>query len=124
MNAISVSNLAHTWIIDVDGTILKHNGYKIGKDTLLPGVAEFWETIPKNDIIILMSARKSSEKEKTLELINRYGLRYDHAIFNLPIGERLLINDIKTKGLNTAIAINIKRDIGLSKVTLSINNNL
>ena len=34
-----LSTLPKTWIFDLDGTILKHNGYKIdGEDTLLPGV--------------------------------------------------------------------------------------
>ena len=32
-------NLSHTWFIDIDGTILKHNGYLIDKkDTILKGV--------------------------------------------------------------------------------------
>ena len=32
-------NLSHTWFIDIDGTIFKHNGYITDKsDTLLPGV--------------------------------------------------------------------------------------
>lgn len=37
------SPLAKTWILDIDGTIVKHNGYKIdGYDTLLEGVKEFF----------------------------------------------------------------------------------
>ena len=38
-NELLLSTLGHTWIFDLDGTIVKHNGYLIdGKDTLLPGV--------------------------------------------------------------------------------------
>lgn len=28
MNEIVISQLGHTWILDLDGTIVKHNGYK------------------------------------------------------------------------------------------------
>ena len=35
-----ISSLKKTWLFDIDGTIVKHNGYKLdGEDTLLPGVA-------------------------------------------------------------------------------------
>ena len=37
-----LSPLGKTWILDIDGTIVKHNGYKIdGHDTLLLGAKEF-----------------------------------------------------------------------------------
>ena len=38
------TNLSHTWFIDLDGTILKHNGYiNANKDTLLDGVKDFFK---------------------------------------------------------------------------------
>ena len=37
------SNLNKTWIFDLDGTLVIHNGYKCGEDTLLPGVKEFFD---------------------------------------------------------------------------------
>lgn len=41
---IMVSSLPKTWILDLDGTIVKHNGYKIdGKDTLLQGAKQFFQ---------------------------------------------------------------------------------
>ena len=41
---MELSPLNHTWLIDVDGTIVKHNGYIIdGQDTLLDGVKEFFD---------------------------------------------------------------------------------
>ncbi len=41
-NKLVLSSLGHTWILDLDGTILKHNGYKdSGEDTLLPGASQF-----------------------------------------------------------------------------------
>ena len=34
-----LSTLSKTWIFDLDGTLLKHNGYKTdGEDSLLEGV--------------------------------------------------------------------------------------
>ena len=46
MTAIVVSALPHTWLVDVDGTVLAHNGHLKGRDVVLPGVAAFWATIP------------------------------------------------------------------------------
>ena len=33
---ITLSPLGHTWLLDLDGTIVKHNGYKEGGDVRLP----------------------------------------------------------------------------------------
>ena len=43
-----LSPLAHTWILDADGTICVHNGHKNGGDTLLPGVKDFFAKIPSD----------------------------------------------------------------------------
>jgi len=116
---LSLSSLPHTWIIDIDGTILKHNGHKGHGDQLLAGVREFWQRIPADDIIILMSARDESYAKATLDFLRNNGIRYDKVIFGLPKGERILINDIKPSGLETALAINVMRDKGLDLVILT-----
>ena len=37
-----LSTLPKTWIFDLDGTIVRHNGYKLdGKDSLLAGMKEY-----------------------------------------------------------------------------------
>ena len=66
MNKIILSkNLSHTWFIDLDGSIVKHNGYIIDKvDTLLAGVRVFFMKIPKNDKIIITTSRKKKFKKK------------------------------------------------------------
>ena len=106
------TEFGHTWCIDLDGTILKHNGYFDGKDELLPGVKELWNTFAENDAIVITTAREERFREVTIQLLNELGLRYDHIIFNLPRGERIVVNDTKPEGLKTAIAWNIKRDKG------------
>ena len=44
-------------------------------------------------------------------------------IYDLPNGERLLINDKKPSGLNTAIAISTERDI-FPLINIKIDNNI
>ena len=110
-NIINLSTLSKTWIFDIDGTIVKHNGYKIdNKDTLLEGAKEFFKNIKEDDMVILITARKKEEKEKTEKFLTDNNIRYDHIIFEAPAGERIVINDEKPQGLKTAIAINTKRD--------------
>jgi hypothetical protein len=104
-------NLSHTWFIDLDGTILKHNGYLDGCDELLPGVIELWDQIPVDDVIIITTGREEKYKESTLNYLNSCGIRYNMAIFGLPLGERIIVNDPKPN-LKTAIAWNVERDKG------------
>ena len=65
---LELSPLNKTWIFDVDGTIVKHNGYLTdGFDTLLDGVVDLFKNLPKEDKIILLTAR---EKEHLNDLKN------------------------------------------------------
>lgn len=106
-----VSPLGKTWIFDLDGTIVKHNGYKIdGKDTFLDGAKEFLESIPETDKIVFLTSRTVNEEKLTLDFLAENHVRFDDIIWNAPYGERVLINDQKPSGLNTAIAISPMRD--------------
>lgn len=106
-----MSNLNKTWLIDIDGSIVKHNGHKIdGFDSFLPNAREFLISIPKNDCIIFLTARNKNEIKIFKKFLKAHKIRFDFIIPNLPFGERILINDIKPSGLKTAIAINKKRD--------------
>jgi hypothetical protein len=118
MPSLLISALQHTWLIDIDGTILKHNGHKMGGDELLPGVRSFWASIPEDDVIILLSARTHEEMPATLAFLDAQGIRYDHALFGMPKGERIVINDGKPGGLSTAVAVNVKRDEGLANLVV------
>ncbi len=108
---LEFSSLAKTWILDIDGTIVKHNGYKIdGYDTLLPGVKEFFEKIANEDKVVLLTARKGEYLESLKTFLKANNIRYDYLLCDMPVGERVLVNDTKPSGLKTAFAVNKNRD--------------
>ena len=107
---ITLSPLGHTWLLDLDGTIVKHNGYKEGGDVLLPGAKEFIESLPEGDMVIIVTARKEEYREITERFLEENGVRYDHIIFGAPYGERIVINDEKPSGLPVSVAVNTDRD--------------
>ena len=108
---IRISPMPKTWILDLDGTLLVHDGpYILGKDEFLPGAREFLDSIPKRDMIIFLTARSDYEKPHTMRFLQENNVRYDHIIFNAGEGERIMINDMKPDGLVTAYAVNTVRD--------------
>lgn len=108
---MELSTLAKTWILDVDGTLVKHNGYKIdGYDTLLDGVKEFYSKISPEDKVVLMTARKEEYLEDLKKFLAENELRYDYLLTDMPMGERILVNDDKPSGLKCAYAICKERD--------------
>lgn len=114
MNDLILSTLGHTWILDLDGTIVKHNGYKIdGVDTFLPGSKEFLSSLPDKDMVIFLTSRKEEYREITEQFLKENNIRYDHIIFGVPYGERILINDDKPSGLKMSVAISGDRDAGI-----------
>ena len=110
MTTLHLSNLPKTWLIDLDGTIVKHNGYKEDGDKLLEGVREFFENVSAQDVVIILTSREAKYKDETINFLKTNKIRFDHIIFDLPYGERILINDMKESGMLTAHAINKKRD--------------
>lgn len=106
-----LSTLPKTWIFDLDGTLLKHNGYKEdGRDTVLPGAREYLEGIPAEDRVIILTSRAEKYREQTLLFLERQGIRYDEILFDMPMGERIVVNDRKPSGLDMALALNIDRN--------------
>lgn len=123
-NQLTLSSLAKTWIFDLDGTIVKHNGYKIdGEDTLLEGVADFFTSLSPKDMVIIVTARSSKFQEETLLFLKKNNIRYNHIIFDAPHGERILINDKKPSGLHTAFSINQERD-QFTPIPFEVDGNL
>ena len=112
---IVLSNMGHTWIIDLDGTIVKHNGYKIdGIDSLLPGCKEFLENISHSDMIVFLTSRNVEYSEITEKFLKNEGIKWDFIIYGAPYGERILINDDKPSGLQMSYSVNVSRDVGLN----------
>lgn len=107
-----LSTLSKTWIFDLDGTMVKHNGYKTdGYDSLLDGVKEYLDGLPEEDFILILTSRTEEYREKTLAFLKDNGVRYDKILFNMPMGERIVVNDRKPSGLDMAVAMNVNRDI-------------
>lgn len=114
---LELSTLAKTWILDIDGTLVKHNGYKIdGHDTLLDGVKEFFEKISPDDKVVLLTARKEEYLPTLKDFLKANNIRYDYLLTDMPMGERILVNDRKPSGLDMAFAINKNRDENLDIV--------
>ena len=110
-NELRLSTLPKTWIFDLDGTLLKHNGYKIdGIDTVLDGAKESIDAIPDEDYILILTSRNDEYRDMTIRFLKENGIRYDEILFNMPMGERIVVNDRKTSGIDMAFAINLERN--------------
>lgn len=123
-NTLRLSTLNKTWIFDFDGTLVEHNGYKTGKDTFLPGAKEFLQSIPKDDYILIMTAREKEARERTESFLKANDIRYNELLFEMPMGERILFNDNKPSGLKCAYAISPNRNEGLENIDVIIDETL
>lgn len=108
---LTLSSLPHTWIFDLDGTLVEHNGYKkYGYDLLLAGAKELLQSIPNDDMIIFITSREKEYKKMTEAFLIENDIKYDHIIYEVPYGERILVNDTKPSGLKMAYSICPDRD--------------
>lgn len=113
-----------TVFCDIDGTLLAHTGdilENLHKTEILNHVRETikeWDRL--NYTIILTTGRKESTRKQTEQQLHQAGIVYHQLIMNLPNGPRVLINDKKENGVdNTAFAINLVRNEGMSNVDLN-----
>lgn len=124
MTKLEFSPLSKTWILDIDGTLVKHNGYKIdGYDTLLDGVKEFFKKLSSDDKVVLLTARKEEYLPALKDFLAKNNIRYDVLLTDMPMGERILVNDRKPSGLDMAFSVNKDRDKALN-ITYKINEEL
>ena len=106
-----LSTLPKTWIFDLDGTLVKHNGYLLdGADTLLDGVKEYMGGLPPEDRILILTSRKETYKTSTVRFLDENGIRYDAVLFDMAVGERIVVNDRKPSGIRMAVAVNCTRE--------------
>ena len=110
-----------TIFCDIDGTIFAHgknlSNMITNKPKLLPGVLDkFLEWRSKDYCIVITTARPEGCRNITIRQLNELGLFYDQLIMGLPVGQRVVINDMKSDGFVTSCAISLKRDVGLTNV--------
>ena len=112
---LRLSPLPKTWILDLDGTLVKHNGYLLdGKDTLLPGVKEVFSQFGPEDMVLIVTSRDRRYQDITETFLQEQHIRYNAIIYNAPYGERIVVNDSKRSGLVMARAVPVQRDQGVS----------
>lgn len=116
---LTLSTLGHTWLLDLDGTIVVHNGYKLyGEDRFLDGAEAFLKSIPEEDMVIFITSRERKYKEITESFLINHSIRFNYIIYGAPYGERILLNDDKPSGLKMGYAISQIRD---KELALSIS---
>jgi len=106
-----------TIICDIDGVIFKHHGDITKQHLIIPvildGVIEkFKEWDLEGCCIILVTGRRESVRKETEYQLVENGIIYDHLIMGITGGQRVLINDKKSDGTKTAMAINLDRNEG------------
>ena len=68
--------------------------------------------------IILTTARRESLRKTTELQLFLVGIPYDQLVMGLSKGNRIVINDRRPNGNDTAFAINIDRDHGLGDIEI------
>jgi hypothetical protein len=113
-----------TIFCDIDGTLLEHfppgeSFYDFKPKALLGTVEKLLEWDKKGYNIILTTGRKESMRKITVKQLESAGIFYDQLIMGIGGGVRILINDLKPNSdQETATAINLKRDEGISKIEI------
>ena len=115
-----------TILCDIDGTLCEYpyTGKMISFDDeimkpLPHTLKKLWEWDKAGHMIILTTGRKEGMRETTERQLREAGIVYDKLIMGIGGGTRVLINDLKPdREGDTAIAINLKRDIGVKDVEI------
>lgn len=114
--------MSRTYIVDIDGVIVKHLNRGACEQwavpiALLPGTIEWFDAREKaGDLIVLMTARKESNRHWLCDQLKRQGLFWDALLMDVGHGERVLVNDSKSGGLPSARAVVVERNKGLGGV--------
>ena len=117
-----------TIFCDIDGTLCQYPyTAEMGKFQFndsdmkpLPGTLQkLWDWDKAGHMIILTTGRKEGMRRITEKQLESAGIIYDKLIMGIGGGTRVLINDLKPdRDGDTAIAINLKRDIGVKDVEI------
>lgn len=113
-----------TIICDIDGTLVSHNkpsdaAKKSTELVLLEGTIDKlneWERSGYN--IILLTGRKESMRQVTIDQLTQLGIYYDQLVMGVGGGPRYLVNDYKPDGTEAAFAVNVERNKGIKNIQL------
>ena len=86
-------------------------------------IKEFFEKISSDDKVVLLTARQEKYLSALKEFLKANNIRYDYLLADMPMGERILVNDRKPSGLDMAFAVNKNRDENLD-IIYKINEEL
>ena len=121
-------NKPKTIFCDIDGTLCEYpysgtrdGNYDFDSDMkpLSGTLKKLWDRDKAGHKIILTTGRKEGMRKSTENQLRRAGIIYDKLIMGIGGGTRVLINDLKPdRDGPTAVAINLKRDIGVKDVEL------
>ncbi len=107
--------MSKTLFIDLDGTLVYHNYRPLEEaDRILPGVLDFLtEARAKGYFVVLTTNRSQEKAQGALDLLkNSIQFNFDRALYDLPVGIRVLINDNKDQEVR-ALAMPLERNKGL-----------
>jgi haloacid dehalogenase-like hydrolase len=116
-----IEDIPKTIFCDIDGTLVQHEiprcFYSDYKLRVLPNVKEkILEWHQKSYVIILTTGRKESNRAILVKQLQDAGIVYDQLLMGMTRGERVIINDKKPDGYQTARAINIARNEGFTNI--------
>jgi len=125
-NCLKSQENMKTIICDIDGTLLFHYGTQKMQLTKEPKIIQGtleklheWDKLGYG--LILITGRREGGRATTENQLRELGISYDHLIMGVGRGTRVLINDFKEKSNNpTAIAINLKRNSGISNIEVRL----
>lgn len=106
-----------TWFIDFDVTLVAHSSHMKDEDFILNGTKDFFSSVVKeNDYVVITTARGEDHRERIESFLDRNDIRFDLVLCGLPTGPRILVNDSKPCGMQTAYSYNLERDKGILSV--------
>ena len=112
-----------TIFCDIDGTLIKHFGSHLTQISEPPVLLDKTiETIDEWDRkgynIILTTGRRESCRELTVKQLESLGIFYDQLIMGIGGHDRVLINDRKSNGRDTAFCHNVDRNKGIGDLSV------
>jgi len=113
-----------TIICDIDGTLVQHvdpskASNPAHKMQLLDGtISKLLEWERKGYRILLLTGRKESLRDVTIQQLKDVGIFYDQLIMGVGGGVRYLINDCKDNGEKSSFAINVDRNKGIKYIDI------